>query len=155
MTEKKLEAALAAKVAALNIAGLFVDLSLGTPVEETADTLATLSIVTDNRSQMAWEIPQHDISFTLTLDTRIELDEDRSRHLAIVDALTTLLAGWCGRAGAETLETDFTIQGEFTPAYCQLGGGQNITDRDNGLYTWSQTMTIRGIIIPSTTNQGE
>lgn len=155
MTEAKLEKILADQISALGIEGLTLDLSLGTPAEEDGGELAVLTISTDNRSQAYWEIPQYDVSASLQLETRIELDPDRSKHMAIVDKLTDLLASWSARGGSAAYGTAFAIEGEFTPAYFMTGGGNNLTDRDNGVYIWSQAVTFRGIIHPSTTPQGE
>lgn len=152
MTEAKIEAALAAKVAALNLAGVkvFRTFMEAAPddeaVKEMPEDAAFIDIVPENRSQETWEIPQYDFPINVTLRSRIECDPTGAAHFARVDALAGLLAAYCGRNGAENARADFAIPNEFTPHLVSLGGGDNEIDRDEGFRSWSQSITIRGYL---------
>lgn len=152
MTEAKLEALLAAKVAALNLAGVkvFRTFMEATPdddaVVELPEDAAFVDIVPENRSQETWEIPQYDFPINLRLRSRIEGDLTGAAHFARVDALNGLLTSYCGRNGAANARADFEIQNEFRPHLVSLGGGENEIDRDEGFRSWSQSITIRGYL---------
>ena len=150
MTEAKLEALLAARIASLNLAGVKImrtfgvaDEGTGANIEEPGDG-AFIDIIPENRSQETWETPIYDFPLTVRLESRIECDKTGAAHFARADALASLLGRYCGRGGSANAHEDFTIPGEFTPHFVSLGGGDNETDRDGGFRTWSQTITLRG-----------
>ncbi len=152
MTEAKVEAALAAKIAALNLAGVkvfrtFMEVAPDADAaKELPEDAAFIDIVPENRSQEAWEIPQYDFPLNLRLRSRIECDPTGAVHFARVDALSGLLSSYCGRNGAANARADFEIPNEFRPHLVSLGGGENETDRDEGFRSWSQSITIRGFL---------
>ena len=150
MTEAKLEALLAERIEALNLAGVKImctfgvaDEGTGANVEEPGDE-AFIDIIPENRSQETWEMPVYDFPLTVRLESRIECDKTGAAHFARADALASLLGLYCGRSGAANARGDFSIAGEFTPHFVSLGGGDNETDRDGGFRRWSQTITLRG-----------
>ena len=153
MTEAKLEALIAAKVDALNLAGVAVKPffavapagGLANAVTEESD--AVLDITPSNRENATWELPQFDFTFALSLRSRFETDADCSAHVARVSALTGLFAAYCGRGASAALRSDFTIESEFTPVMAQLSGGSNEVDEDRGYRIWNQTFMIRGITL--------
>ena len=152
MTEAKLETLLAAKIASLNLDGVkvfrtFMVANLGdAAVMEMPDDKAFIDIVPENRSQEAWEIPQYDFTLNIRLRSRVECDPTGLEHFTRVDALSGLLASYCGRSGAANARTDFSIENEFSPHLVSLGGGENEVDRDEGFRLWSQSITIRGFL---------
>ena len=126
MTEAKLEALLAERIEALNLAGVKIMCTFGVADEGTGANV------------------EDDFPLTVRLESRIECDKTGAAHFARADALASLLGLYCGRSGAANARGDFSIAGEFTPHFVSLGGGDNETDRDGGFRRWSQTITLRG-----------
>jgi hypothetical protein len=150
MTEAKLEAALAEKIRALSLAGVAVHGFFETaPAGDVAgmesfEDSATIEVVAQNREMTAWELPQYDFPINIQLVSRVETDKGAAGHVARCGALAGLLAAYCARGGSTNLRTDFSIEGEFTPAMANVSGGANEYDDEAGTRTWSQTFTIRG-----------
>ena len=147
MIEERIEAALAEKVKALNLSGVKVfhywDVAGGDAATELPEDEAYVDIMAENRAQETWEIPQFDFPVSILLRSRIDCDATGEKHLARVSALVALLMSYCGRSGSANARADFSTQ-EFTPVLVSLGGGQNVMDRDDGIRSWSQSITIRG-----------
>lgn len=150
MIEERLEAALAAKIQSLNLDGVkvfrFWGVADGDDATELPDDGAFIDIMAENRAQETWEMPQFDFPISILLRSRIDLDATGEKHLARVSALVALLMSYCGRSGSANLRADFSVGDEFIPALVSLGGGNNVIDRDDGIRSWSQSITIRGYL---------
>ena len=98
------------------------------------------------RSYETPTIPTATIQAQIQLSMRSEVDAQGIDYLRVVSAISTVLQSW--QDSLETAKTTFDVDGKFDCAGTQLTGGDVGADTANKVWTYSQGVTVYGVILP-------
>ena len=84
------------------------------------------------------------LQIEVNLIVRSDIDVDGRGFIEIVEVLAALFQKW--QHNYENYFIDFNIDGKFQPTGFQQDGGDVGNDSANGVWTYSMTMTLNGII---------
>ena len=149
LIEQEVESKIVIALAALNTGATIRGCRQGSPVEA-VDNGQTIVVRTGIRQHDDFSLPTVNISGTIQLFTRAEMDADGDSHETALNALLTLLDGWHrdGAAMSSVLSTT-----AFFAAELRLeGGGGKDYDDDRAAWVEDFNFTIRGTVLESATN---
>lgn len=81
----------------------------------------------------------------VSLLMRSDVDYNGQNYLQVTSAISDLMQSWQNSFSAG--ETQFTVENEFTFTGFQLGGGDCGVDVEKCVWSYTQTMTVYGIIL--------
>lgn len=151
MIEADIEAKIAAKLtAALDDESIQVLTAWGVATDgaikahEGADAHGYLTVKVAPRQYETFTIPKANFSVIIQLDMRAETDADGARIRSAASAMTGII--WAWQDSFLAVADDFAGIARFTPVGFRLDGGDVGVDRDTRVWTFTQNLTICGVV---------
>ncbi len=154
MIEKLVEAAVIAKIAALELPGVAVDgfwqtTGTGVPKGREGASSAALAVVVAPRSFESFTSAKAQLRVAVTLKVRRDACPTGAELETLASPLFDLLQTW--QKSIAQVKADFTLTEDdgaslFTPHGFRLDGGDVSTDQEASVWIVSQTFTLRGVI---------
>ena len=141
MIEKEIEDLIAEKIRALGINGLQVVTGWSVAPVETDDAQILVDVRCAPRAYETYTTPAASFTVTISAVIRYELLPDLS---ATVAPLIAICEGW--QTEFEKAIIDFSFD-DFAPVGVMMTGGEIETNRDSGVWIWTQNLTLHGSII--------
>ena len=112
--------------------------------QEGADASGYLTIKVAPRQYETFTVPKANFTATIQLDLRAETDFDGARIKSAASAITSVI--WAWQDSFLLFAGDFADIARFTPIGFRLDGGDVGIDRAARVWTFSQNLTICGVV---------